>query len=143
MKKKYTITLLLFLLISISFAQKIQYTYSPSGNRTIREYSPNPFRVGNKDSTESVKEFRDIVMKEGISVYPNPTNGRLTLTINNFDASEKNSVSLVDTKGSELVSQPITERSTELDISTFKVGVYYFKVVKNKQELYYKIVKVD
>lgn len=143
MKIQHALIVFIVFTIHESFSQKIQYTYSPSGNRTIREYSANPFRVGNRDSTESAKEFRDIVMKEGISVFPNPTTGKLTLTLNHFDESEKNSVTLIDTKGGELLSQPVTQRTTEMDLSHLKIGVYYFRVIKNGQELYYKIVKVD
>ena len=140
---------ILFILFSVlvsgsTFAQRTKYTYSASGNRSIRQWDTmNPFRVGNKDSTNSAKEFRDIVMKEGISVYPNPTNGKITLSLNKFEASEKNSVSIIDLKGSELISQPVTQSNTEIDLSSLKSGIYYFKVIKNKQELYYKVVKVD
>jgi len=143
MKLQYKLIIISILLANTTIAQKIEYTYSPSGNRTIRDYSANPFRVGNRDSTESAKEFMDIVMKEGISVFPNPTTGKLTLTINNYNENEKNSVTLVDTKGGELISQVITQRTTEMDLSHLTIGVYYFRVIKNGQELYYKIVKVD
>ncbi len=139
------LTILMLLIASYITAQtpKIEYIYTSSGNRTMRKINPSPFRVGNKDSTDSAKEFSKIVMEEGISVYPNPTTGKITLSLNKFDATEKNSVSLIDLKGSELMSQPITQSNTEMDLSALKAGIYYFKVIKNNQELYYKVVKVD
>lgn len=137
------LTAILLLLSTMAMAQKIAYTYSSSGNRTSRKYDINPFKVAQKDSVSSAEEFKDIVMSEGISVFPNPTNGHVVLTINNFDAQDANTMSLIDAKGTEIRTQKLTERSSEMNVSELRSGIYFFKVVVKEKILYYKLVKVD
>ncbi|MFO0321148.1 MAG: T9SS type A sorting domain-containing protein [Bacteroidota bacterium] len=140
---KQTLSLLFVIISSISFAQKIEYSYSPSGNRTIRKYSLSPFKVGLKDSAQSVTEFPKILMQEGISVFPNPTNNNVTLTINEFKPEENNSISIINAEGRELLTQKVNAHSTEINVSNLVNGVYFFKVIKNKNILYYKLVKIE
>lgn len=143
MKKSNQLTFTLMLLASLSFAQKIEYSYSPSGNRTMRKFNLSVFRVGKKDSTESAKEFPKILMQEGLSVFPNPTSDKVVLTINDFKPEENNSMSLIDAKGNVVMTQKITSARSEMDVSKLMSGIYYFNVVKNKNMLYYKLVKID
>jgi len=143
MKTKHQLTLLFALITSLSFAQIIEYDYTPSGNRKLRKLSTSAWRVGKKDSTESAKEFPKILMKEGISVFPNPTSSAVVLTINDYKPEENNSMTLLDIKGNVVMQQKITSGRTELDVSHLIAGIYYFNVVKNKNMLSYKLVKVD
>jgi hypothetical protein len=143
MKKSNQLTLILILLSSLSFAQKIEYSYSPSGNRTMRKFNLSAFRVGQKDSTESAKEFPKILMQEGLSVFPNPTSDKAVLTINDYKPEENNSMTLLDIKGNVVMEQKITSGRSELDVSKLVSGIYYFNVVKNKNMLSYKLVKID
>jgi hypothetical protein len=143
MKTQYQLTLALIILTSLSFAQKIEYAYSPSGNRTMRKFNISAFRVAKKDSVESAKEFPKILMQEGLSVFPNPTSDKVVLTINDFKPEENNSMSLIDVKGNVVMTQKITEARSEMDVSKLVSGIYYFNVVKNKNMLYYKLIKVD
>jgi len=143
MKTEHILLITLVLLSSIGIAQKIEYAYSPSGNRTMRKFNLSAFRVGQKDSTESAKEFPKILMQEGISVFPNPTSDKVVLTINDFKPEENNSMSLIDVKGNVVMTQKITQSRSEMDVSQLVAGIYYFNVVKNKNMLYYKLVKID
>lgn len=143
MKTRNKLTLLFALITSISFAQKIEYAYSASGNRTLRKFNLSAFKVGNNDSTESAKHFPKILMQEGISVFPNPTSDNVVLTINDFKPEENNSMSLIDIKGNVVMTQKITSGRSEMDVSHLTSGIYYFNVVKNKNMLYYKLVKID
>ncbi len=145
MKSSTNIFIVLCFLSSVAISQtppKIEYGYSVSGNRISRKISMNPFKVGKKDSAQSVSEFSKILMEEGISVFPNPTSDKIVLTLNAFDPTETNSMSLLDAKGVEVMSQKLTEQKSEMDVSHLTAGVYFFKVIKNKKMLYYKIVKM-
>ncbi len=142
MKSTLKIIFVLCFVSSISFAQKIAYAYDASGNRIQRKFDMNPFKVGKKDSTQSVSEFPKILMEEGISVFPNPTSDKIVLTLNTYEPSETNSMSLLDAKGVVVMSQKLTEQKSEMDVSHLTAGVYFFKVIKNKKMLYYKIVKM-
>ena len=106
--------LIIFLFISVALngqttAPQIKYSYDNRGNRTDRIFTVSAFRLGNQDSTQSAKEFAKVQMKEGISVFPNPTKDKVVLTINDYDSSERNSMALLDSKGNEILSQRITK----------------------------------
>ncbi len=126
-----------------TYAQKIEYSYSNSGNRTMRKFNINAFRVGNQDSTASSDEFKKIVMREGISVYPNPANEKVILTLNQYDNNDKCSVTVIDAKGNEVINSKVIKKNTEINISQLTSGVYYYKVIYNDDVLIYKIVKVE
>ena len=143
MKTKQKLSILFALIASTSFGQIIEYGYTPSGNRNIRKLSVSPWRIGQKDSTESVKEFPKVLIQEGLSVFPNPTKDHIVLTINDFNPNETNSMTLSDVKGNVVMSQKITSGRSEMDVSKLTAGIYYFNVVKNKKMLYYKLVKID
>lgn len=142
---KTLLTIILFFAVTqISIAQKVQYTYDNHGNRIQRKLVASPWseRLGNA-TPEEIEENSKVAIQEGISVFPNPTSDKVVLTINDFDPSETNSMSLLDAKGIEVMSQRVTQNNSEMDVSQFKSGIYYFKVVKNKKMLYYKLIKVD
>ena len=65
MKIKHKLTLFFALIAGLSFSQQIiEYGYTPSGNRTQRKLSANPFRIGNLDSTKSSHVFSGVATFE-------------------------------------------------------------------------------
>ncbi|MES2512663.1 MAG: T9SS type A sorting domain-containing protein [Bacteroidota bacterium] len=142
MKNLKNLIICLFI-ASTSFGQIIEYGYTNSGNRSLRKLSLSAWRVGQKDSAQSVKEFPKVLMQEGLSVFPNPTKDHIVLTINDFDPAETNSMTLIDVKGNVVMEQKVTSAHSEMDVSKLTAGIYYFNVVKNKNMLYYKLVKID
>ena len=140
--KPFYITLFIFA-VHILSAQKIAYAYSPSGNRIQRKFDLSAFRVGTKDSTESAKEFPKLVTQEGISVYPNPAKETVQVSINTFDATQKNTLTIIDIKGAQVLQQTIETQTTEINLSTLKAGIYFLKLVKNETILSYKLIKTD
>lgn len=143
MRKSHKLSALFLILTSMSFAQIIEYHYTPSGNRDSRKLSTVAWRIGKKDSTQSATEFPKILMQEGLSVFPNPTSDKVVLTINDFKPEENNSMTLIDIKGNVVMTQKITAARSEMDVSKLVSGIYYFNVVKNKNMLYYKLIKID
>ena len=74
------------------------------------------------------------------SLYPNPTNEKLTIT---FSEPISGNLSLVDLTGKTIFEQNLTkQKSIELNVSKFKKGVYIV-LVKTNQELYSQKVIVD
>ena len=81
--------------------------------------------------TES-NEFLDF------SYYPNPTNGKVT--ISSKDAI--NEVMVYNVQGQLLFNQKMNELSTNVDISQFASGTYFFKLKINDKEANFKILKM-
>lgn len=143
MKTKNKLALLFTLITSIGFGQmKIEYAYTPSGNRTMRIANPSPFRVGDLDSTKSSKIFSTVLMQNGMSFFPNPSKDRVVFTINDYTYSIKSSISILDELGKEINSLNVTSSKTEMDVSQLPEGLYFVKLVKNEVVLFYKLVKI-
>lgn len=69
-------------------------------------------------------------------IYPNPTNGIITLQINtNQDLNDNFSVEIIDLYGQLIKKQQITEMLNRIDLSNLASGVYIFKVYNKKHNL--------
>jgi hypothetical protein len=72
------------------------------------------------------------------SYYPNPTTGKVTI-------SSKDSISEVkvyNVQGQLLFNQKMNELSTNVDISKFAIGTYFFKLKISGKEVNFKILKM-
>lgn len=72
------------------------------------------------------------------SYYPNPTTGKVS--ISSKDAITE--VMVYNVQGQLLFNQKINELSTNVDISQFASGTYFFKLKINDQEANFKILKM-
>ena len=76
----------------------------------------------------------------GISIYPNPTDGKITISL----TADYNSIEIYDSFGRKVMSQQSTvngQQVIDVDISSYPSGLYLV-VVKNGTDRYYKrIVK--
>lgn len=81
---------------------------------------------------EETNEFLDY------SYYPNPTTGRVM--INSKDAISE--VSVYNVQGQLLFNQKANELNTNVDISQFAAGTYFFKLKINEKVANFKILKM-
>lgn len=72
------------------------------------------------------------------SYYPNPTKGKVTIT--SKDAITE--VTVYNVQGQLLFDQKINELITNVDISKFANGTYFFKLKINDKEVNFKILKM-
>jgi Leucine-rich repeat (LRR) protein len=72
-----------------------------------------------------------------ISVYPNPTNGIVTVNCNNSIKS----IQLYDVQGRLLQTNLVNENETTIDVSTKSKGVYFLKILSDKGMKVEKIVR--
>lgn len=72
------------------------------------------------------------------TVFPNPTNGKVSLQF--VDASVK-TLEVVDLSGRQIVSKTLADQFYEMDLTAFDAGVYYLKVSDGKMWSINKIVK--
>ena len=68
---------------------------------------------------------------EDIAIYPNPTNGQITIKSNNFKK-----VDIYNINGSLLK----TAKTQKIDLSNFSKGVYFAKVTTNQGTTTKKII---
>lgn len=96
--------------------------------------------VGKTTVTQNVKEC--VGLKEnklnGVSVYPNPTSGDITIELNNN--SEK-TVQVMDVTGRVISSSTSTEAVVRINLANVSNGIYYVKIQSNASVEVVKVVK--
>ncbi len=156
---KHLFTLLFIQLVLLFTGVKaqtyIEYTYDNAGNRTQRYvvYLKISDTTHTNDSTAHVNPPADssFVFSENIgnckvSVFPNPTQGTLTLRIINTlsPAQTPETKTFIYNEAGTLLKQSVaTEPEQNIDFSIFSVGVYYLKVMVNGKDKTFKIVKTN
>lgn len=76
-----------------------------------------------------------------ITVYPNPANDLIVVTTNQLEALRNPILSLYNAGGQLLLQQPVKQRKTELNISSFAKGIYLIKITSEEQTQVVKFVK--
>ena len=136
--------MLLFFLTLFTFAgksqtYKVSFGYDAAGNRVSRSVVLIQLRSAvQEEETASVGEvLSDVTIK----IYPNPTEGIVTVEINSPREAETNEVSLYSLSGKNIIPAKIVEQSTNLDINEQPAGVYILKIRAGEQHTEWKIIK--
>lgn len=81
-------------------------------------------------------------MDAAISVYPNPTNGIVNLSFASFEMNQY-LLSVFDIKGTQILTQAISNKETTIDLSNQATGIYFVKLFDTETTSYkmYRIVK--
>ncbi|WP_284650877.1 M12 family metallo-peptidase [Flavobacterium terrisoli] len=72
------------------------------------------------------------------SYYPNPTNGNLTIT----SKDPISEVTVYNVQGQLLLNQKMNEMTTNVNMSTYASGTYFFKLKINGVEANFKVLKM-
>lgn len=72
------------------------------------------------------------------SYYPNPTNGKITIT----SKDPISEVTVYNVQGQLLFDQKMNEMTTNVDLSSFANGTYFFKLKINGVEANFKVLKM-
>ena len=121
--------------VSYSVGQ-IVYTTNTGTNGSAAQGVQQPYEISVVTAIENT---------EGITleykVYPNPTRGLITLTIEPFD-NENLRFRLYDLNSILLQDKKIESEKTEISMENFSSAVYFLKVIKDNQEVkVFKIIK--
>ena len=84
----------------------------------------------------------DITFAELISLAPNPTNGRVLLTLN-LNAYHEVQIAVYDSQGKQIMAMPqkkIQSESIEWDLSKYSTGMYFFKILVDGRVVTKKLV---
>lgn len=113
---------------------------SPDGALTLRFASdPLEFDLGYvaNVSCETSLGANDFQVVD-FSYFPNPTNGQVTIK----SKTEISDVSVYNIAGQLLYKNSVSTMNTNVDISTFSTGTYFFKVKFGEVNKTFKIVKM-
>ena len=141
MKKNLFIILSLFIYSSIYSQIPVPaYYYDDAGNRIQRKIifiNPNSPRIFD----DSISNNDDNITKFGINAFPNPTSDAVNVSISSLKSGDKVTVILYDELGKELAKKQQSNKLETIDIKNFNAGTYYLKIVKDKDYIYFKMLK--
>jgi hypothetical protein len=139
--------------------QTVMFTYDQNGNRLTRslvveqlQSSSVSFPVINQKLLRSSTEFsKTKESAKGSSenetgklktlVYPNPTKGLIRIDISNMPKNSRNEIRLFDLSGNQLLIEKNSESYSEIDINSFKDGIYILRIKVNEQIFDWKVIK--
>jgi len=123
-------------------AQPIAYSYDSHGNRTQRSLvvsDPQSQRTVQPVAEE--EKAKEVAKELGLTAFPNPAQDKVTVVIENLKEQEA-TVLLIDAQGKNLLNKNTSQLQNEVDMSGYKPGVYFIKVVVGKETLFYKVMKL-
>jgi subtilisin family serine protease len=90
-------------------------------------------------SNKSIDALANNVNKQFFSLYPNPTNGEVTLSLSDFNYK---SIAIFDISGKQFYSQGLgmQEQQVQLNLSHLRNGVYLLKLINNERVLQQKLI---
>lgn len=135
-----------------SFAQySIEYVYDASGNRISRTVitlkAPTTKSAKFSDSfaeekQDEISPFEEIFGEQKISIYPNPTKGRLVIGISGGDPKEDFNLHLFDVNGRMVLRDQIKAAGeVPVNMHHLDAGIYILVLQNAQKKKTYKIVK--
>ena len=77
-----------------------------------------------------------------LKISPNPTNGKFTLTISNYQSSIINSqLSIINAQGEVIYKSEITNPKSEIDLSSQPSGIYIVSIKSGEKVYHQKLIK--
>jgi len=154
MKKLF---LILFALIAFPLAMlsqehnTVEFDYDEAGNRTLRhtiyllttiiKEGAITDTLQNNETTNPNPADEVTIDDIVVRIYPNPTMGRFTVSLDNLSETDQVSCSLYTLTG-QLISQgQIINNETVMDVQDRENGTYLFKLAINSETTTWKVIK--
>jgi hypothetical protein len=84
-----------------------------------------------KLAPDSMVGIDEVQNKEGIRVYPNPANNILNIQLSSIINKEE--LFITDVLGNSVYHQTLNNLTTNIDVSGFSNGVYFYQITNNKE----------
>lgn len=142
MKKNFTI--LVLFVISLSFGQRIKFTYDAAGNQTIRAICGNCVAKNTNYKDERTVTDTDLLEEDKVLYYPNPVLEELYVKWKNTETTQVTSIELYSMSGQQLqlIRDVKEDELTKIKFTEYPTGYYIVVLVYSdgsKKEL--KIIK--
>ncbi len=126
-------------------AQKIDYYYDKAGNRTDRVIrlvkSVKSAKKGASSNKESSSPIEDFVAEQKVLIFPNPTEGALSVAVEGQDSEINGDIIIVNMTGAVIVRKKLRSSLVHFDLSTRPSGIYFMRIVINDKTQTWKIIK--
>ncbi|MFT4753137.1 MAG: hypothetical protein ACI9GM_000662 [Salibacteraceae bacterium] len=121
-----------------STAENPQHTYLGNALFPIELKTTSCGRVSTKlDSVVLSMGVHDLDNSRVLNVYPNPSNGKVTVEIEGLNWSQKTTFLIIDNTGKIVTQSVISGRSSShfFDSSSFPTGLYYINVIQGGKRI--------
>jgi hypothetical protein len=133
------------------FAQtSIKYTYDDSGNRTEKALyiGGEKKSESSSDHSESIKspeeeeqKVEETLAETNITFYPNPTEGRLKVQIENAPEGEVIRLYVHDINGRAILNMSHLIEVNDIDLTSQPPGTYFMTIIIGNQRTKWKVIK--
>lgn len=123
---------------SAASPQTIGYGYDSSGNRISKEIVVEKKKTQKYASDEYVMEF---LSKKEVRIYPNPTDGRMTIEIPGYEKGDTGKACIYSMSGTLVKTCDIADTVTHIDITNCANGLYILTINLNGGKSTWKIIK--
>ncbi|OJU55168.1 MAG: hypothetical protein BGN96_16145 [Bacteroidales bacterium 45-6] len=136
---KKTIFLFLLLLSCCIASAQVVFGYDAAGNRISRTITLTRSALVTK--TDSVKPATEMLGDIQVKIYPNPTQGRLSVQVTGLPEGVTGTLGIFTLQGQLLLRGEASSSPTELDISGQPAGTYILKIDAGGKSTTWKIIK--
>ncbi|OJU49332.1 MAG: hypothetical protein BGN96_11000 [Bacteroidales bacterium 45-6] len=136
--KKSVLLFLLLLGCGIAPAQ-VSFGYDAAGNRISRTITLARSALVTK--TDSVKPATEMLGDMQVKIYPNPTQGRLSVQVIGLPDGTSGTLGIFSLQGQLLLRGEASSSRTDLDISGQPVGTYILRINVGGKNTSWKIIK--
>lgn len=142
MKTKLLLITPLFLMAFYSsHAQSdFQYDYDAAGNRTQRSLII-PRYASPEDSVKLI--VTGSIAGYQVKLFPNPTQGAITLQVIGFENTEQSKAEVYDMQGRLVLSTPLLSGFTTIDLTPQLSGNYLLSIFVDGKRKQWKVVKTQ
>ncbi len=93
------------------------------------------------EEDESGREIKDSLESNQIHIYPNPTDGHLSIRIDSLKKDQSAFALLIDTDGKNIVYQYANKNDISIDFSDRDPGIYILRIEIGNLNTEWKIIK--
>lgn len=141
--KKLFFTLTFVAFASFAYAQTplpIEITYDAAGNRITRKVLQ--VRMDSKGGLQADSSYYlDRMQTMQMKVYPNPTQGKIYIEIQEAEETVANTIRIYNSQGQIIHEKEGVGDRMEVDVSSFPAGYYLVELSANGEHSSWKIVK--
>ncbi len=138
---KTTIAVIILLVVSnYIFGQNIAFNYDADGNMESRYIVPLKMAKAAQAEAETTEIPSIELGEQKITIYPNPTQGHISVKIESLDFEKNNFFRLFNASGQIIESRNIESEFTDIDILGIS-GFYFLDIHLGENTSKWKIIK--
>ncbi|WP_421920649.1 PKD domain-containing protein [Marinifilum sp.] len=118
-----------------------EFTPEQDGNYSVEVWSQYGCKSERSEKVEVILVGIEDLIKENISIYPNPTKGKVVIDLSkNFDYNTDIQLKLFDASGKLIIQQKLNPITT-IDLSSYSAGLYFIHFINQSEILSFKIIR--